>query len=65
MMERKPISCRAAGSPSTALWKQFAARKVCAFKRAVLNLASYIENNKLFQPICIRFEAARTYTQAD
>ena len=44
MMNREPISCRA-GNALTARLESFAARKARVFKRAVFNLAAYIDNN--------------------
>ena len=43
-MNREPISCRAVNA-ITARWESFAARKARVFKRAVFNLAAYIDNN--------------------
>ena len=47
MMNREPISCRAVNA-LTARWESFAARKPRVFKRAVFNLAAYIDNNDFF-----------------
>ena len=44
MMNREPISCRAVNA-LTARLEAFAARKARVFKRAVFNLAAYIDNN--------------------
>ena len=45
MKNRESISCRAVNA-LTACWESFAARKARVFKRAVFNLAAYIDNNR-------------------
>ena len=50
MMSREPISCRSVNA-LTARLESFATRKARVFKRAVFNLAAYIDNNAtLYDP---------------
>ena len=53
MMSQEPISCRAVNA-LTARLESFAARKARVFKRAVFNLAAYIDNNGNYGNVIFR-----------